>query len=77
MRPPARTWIAGGPLLICGPGSSYDVPAPLATMISHYDLVNGIYVLLSHPGEYYGVKHPAPRLSTFWTPDSLAGTSIR
>jgi hypothetical protein len=56
---------------------SYDVPAPLATMISHYDLVNGIYVLLSHPGEYYGVKHPAPRVSTFWTPDSLAGTSIR
>ena len=52
---------------------SYDVPALLATMISHYDLVNGIYVPFSHPGEYYGVKHPAPRVSTFWTPDSAGG----
>lgn len=56
---------------------SYEVPAPVAIMVSHYDLVNGIYVLISHTGEYYGVKHPAPRPSKFWTPDSLAGTGIR
>jgi hypothetical protein len=76
----AETYDASGKLwrvIMTYTAPSYDVPAPLATMISHYDLVNGIYVLLSHPGEYYGVKHPAPRVSTFWTPDSLAGTSIR
>ncbi len=76
----AETYDASGKLwrvIMSYTTPSYEVPAPLAIMVSHYDLVNGIYVLISHTGEYYGVKHPAPRPSKFWTPDSLAGSGIR
>ncbi len=76
----AETYDASGKLwrvIMNYTAPSYEVPAPLQIMTSHYDLVNGIYVLISHTGEYYGVKHPAPRSSTFWTPDSLAGSGIR
>jgi hypothetical protein len=76
----AETYDASGKLwrvIMNYTAPSYEVPAPLTTLVTHYDLVNGIYVLISHTGEYYGVKHPAPRPSKFWTPDSLAGSGIR
>ena len=59
------------------PIMAYDVPAPIAQVVAHMDLVSGIYVLISHTGEDGGVKFVRPKPASFWTQSGLSATSVR
>ncbi len=55
---------------------SYDVPAPLTVMTSHYDLISGIYAVNTWPHDGR-VVYAAPPSERWFTADAMAAGGIR
>lgn len=54
---------------------SYEVPAPMADVVAHYDLNSGQYDLNAFPAGGYRYPHTLPARE--WAPETLAGSGVR
>jgi hypothetical protein len=54
---------------------SYEVPAPMADIVAHYDLNSGQYDLNAFPAGGFRYTHPLPARE--WAPETLAGSGVR
>lgn len=56
---------------------AYEIPAPQLLASFTYDLINGQYCFVTHTADTGGYSVGAPRPSSYFTPDAMAGAGIR